>query len=145
MGRENRSNGGKKRPLFATGEVVGDYEPLYKYWEEAGQKASESVLSAKDFEELRRIVVDQGVRRLDELLEKLKQVFRNRVDPEAARRALSKYYGVEVDTETAVDRVAGILAGWLVEAATEWNILSLRPTWQKRDKEQEENKNKEGS
>ena len=127
---------GKRRPMFATGEVVGDYEPLYLYWEEAGQRAAESVLTTRDFEELRKIVVGEGVRRLDELLERLKPLFRGRVDPEAARRAMKRYYGVDVDAETATDRVIEILAGWLVEAASEWHLLSLRPGWRRREDEE---------
>ncbi len=129
---------GKRRPMFATGEVVGDYEPLYLYWEEAGQRAAESVLTTEDFEELRRIVVGEGVRRLDELLERLKPLFRGRVDPEAARRAMKRYYGVDIDTETAVDRILEILAGWLVEAASEWHMLALRPGWRRREDEEEQ-------
>ena len=129
---------GKKRPMFATGEIVGDYEPLYLYWEEAGQRAAESVLTTRDFDELRRIVVGEGVRRLDELLERLKPLFRSRVDPDAARRAMKRYYGVDVDTETAVNRILEILAGWLVEAASEWHMLSLRPGWRRREDREEE-------
>jgi len=124
--------------MFATGEIVGDYEPLYLYWEEAGQRASESVLSTRDFEELRRIIVGEGVRRLDEVIERLKPLFRDRVDPGAARRALRRYYGVDVDEETAVDKILGILAGWLVEAASEWHMLSLRPKWRRRGEEEEQ-------
>ena len=140
---ENREKG-KRRPMFATGEVVGDYEPLYLYWEEAGQRAAESVLTTRDFEELRRIVVGEGVRRLDELLERLKPLFRGRVDPEAARRALKRYYGVDVDAETATDRILEILAGWLVEAASEWHMLALRPRWRRREDKEEEGEDRRG-
>lgn len=131
--------------MFATGEIVGDYEPLYLYWREAGQRAAESVLSEKDFEELRRIVSEEGVTRLDEVIERLKPLFRSRVDPRAARRAISSYYGVEVDEETAVDKILGILAGWLVEAASEWHLVSLRRKWEKQEEAKNRGKDSESS
>ncbi|HID41221.1 MAG TPA: hypothetical protein EYP33_03590, partial [Pyrodictium sp.] len=53
----------RRRPMFATGEIVGDYEPLYLYWQEAGERAGESVLSNRDFKELQRLVTREGVRR----------------------------------------------------------------------------------
>ena len=115
QGREEQ--GARRRPMFATGEIVGDYEPLYLYWQEAGGRAEEAVLSGGDFEVLRRLVEEEGVSRLDEVLERLASHFVSRVDARAARRALEKYYGVEVSEEEAARRIAGILAGWLVEAA----------------------------
>jgi hypothetical protein len=119
----------KPMPLFATGEIVGDYEPLYRYWREAGDKAEEAVLSNRDFEELQRLVVREGVERLDELLRRLTEWFKERVDIDAAQRAVSDYYGSRVDGEIARETIARILAGWLVEAGTEWNILRLRRAW----------------
>ncbi len=119
----------KPMPLFATGEIVGDYEPLYRYWREAGDKAEKAVLSNKDFEELQRLVVQESVRRLDELLSRLTEWFKERVDTNAAQRAISEYYGSRIDGETARETIARILAGWLVEAGTEWNILKLRRVW----------------
>jgi len=128
----------RKRPMFATGEVVGDYEPLYLYWQEAGERASESVLSNEDFQELQRLVAGEGVRRLDQLLERLRDRFLPRVDPAAARRALSRYYGVDLGEAEAAQRIADILAGWLVEAASEWGLLRLRRGWEKHEEPREE-------
>ncbi|KSW10727.1 hypothetical protein CF15_08050 [Pyrodictium occultum] len=118
--------------MFATGEIVGDYEPLYLYWQEAGDRAERSVLSNEDFREVQRLVAEEGVNRLDQLLERLKQRFLPRVDPAAARRALTRYYGTEIPEGEAAERIAGILAGWLVEAATEWGMLRLRRGWERR-------------
>lgn len=133
--------GGKPRrrmPLFATGEIVGDYEPLLRYWEKAGEKAGDSVLSNEDFRELQRLVAVEGVSRLDEVLDRLSLRFRGRVDPDAAAQALSEYYGTPVPPEEARDRIARLLAGWLVEAASEWNIIRLRRRWEKKDREEGE-------
>ena len=122
----------KRRPMFATGEIVGDYGLLYEYWREAGEKAADSVLSEKDFGELRRLVQEEGVSRLDKVLERLKPLFRSRIDASAAARAVEKYYGTSMPESEAVDRVAGLLAGWLVEAASEWGMIKLRRSWEKR-------------
>jgi hypothetical protein len=123
----------RRRPMFATGEIVGDYEPLYLYWSEAGEKAEKAIIQSQDFRELRRIIEEEGVRRLDEVLERLASYFQPRVDAEAARRALTRYYGVEVDPLEAARRIALILAGWLVEAAGELGIYRLRRSWEKRE------------
>ena len=117
-------------PMFATGEIVADYEPLYLYWQEAGDRAEESVLSNEDFRELQRLLSTADGMRLDQLLERLAPRFRGRLDPAAARRALKRYYGTDVGEEEAVDRLSRILAGWLVEAGTVWDMLRLRRRWE---------------
>ncbi|ALL01796.1 hypothetical protein Pyrde_1753 [Pyrodictium delaneyi] len=117
---------------------MGDYEPLYLYWQEAGERAGESVLSNEDFKELQRLITREGLRRLDQLLARLQDYFLPRVDPGAARRALSRYYGVEIGEDEAAQRIASILAGWLVEAASEWGMLRLRRGWEKQGEHRED-------
>ena len=121
----------KRRPMFATGEIVGDYEPLYLYWQELGTRTEDAVLQSRDFEELRRML-EEGELRLDIVLERLTSYFLPRVDRAAAKRALEKYYGVSVGEEEAARRIAQIMAGWLVEAAGELGILRLRRSWERR-------------
>ena len=113
-------------PYFATGEVVGDYTLLYRYWKRAGRRAEEATLRREDFDYLRRLVEAGEVRRLDELLDRLTSYYMGRVDGEAARQAVRDHYGVEVLVEDAKRMVARILAGWLVEAGQQWGILRLR-------------------
>ena len=119
-GREER------RPIFATGKVVGDYGLLFKYWDVAGrEKAEKAMLTNKDFEKLRELVEGNPGMSLARLLDVLTEYFIERVDPEAARKAYKEYYGVDVDTYTARRQVARLLAGWLIEAGENWKILSL--------------------
>ena len=113
-------------PYFGTGEIVGDYELLYRYWRHAGRRAEEATLRRDDFDYLRRLVDRREVSRLDELLARLTEYFRPRVDPEAARRAVREHYGVDLPAEDARRMVARLLAGWLVEAGQQWRILRLR-------------------
>lgn len=122
----------RRRPMFATGEIVGDYEPLYLYWSEAGSQAEKAIIQSQDFRELKRVIEEEKVARLDEVLERLTSYFLPRIDAEAARGALTRYYGVEIDPGEAARRIALILAGWLVEAADELGIYRLRRSWEKR-------------
>jgi len=113
-----------RRPLFATGEVVSDYGLLFAYWQRAGSRAGDSVLTNEDFEELRRLALE-GVR-LDVMIERLMARFRPRIVVQAAVEAVRDYYGAELPPREAVDHVARLLAGWLIEAGTQWNIIRLR-------------------
>jgi molecular chaperone GrpE (heat shock protein) len=122
----------RKRPMFATGEVVGDYEPLYLYWNEAGEKAEEAIIQSRDFQELKKVIEQEKITRLDEALERLATYFLPRVDAEAARRALRKYYGIDIDPSEAAKKIAQMLAGWLIEAAEELGIYKLRKSWERR-------------
>jgi len=117
----------KRFPPFATGQIIADYEPLFRYWEAAPQQVREkAMLSNDDFEFLRRIVDEGKVGNLEELMNMLEKRFLNRIDADVARRVLSEYYGLPFDADHARRRLARLLAGWLVEAGTTWKILSLR-------------------
>ena len=117
----------KRLPPFATGQVVADYEPLFRYWEVAPQRVREkAMLSNDDFEFLRRVVDEGRVSNLGELMNMLEKRFLGRIDASVACRVLSEYYGVAFDADHARRRLARLLAGWLVEAGITWKILSLR-------------------
>lgn len=113
-------------PPFATGEIAGSYELLYIYWKKAGRRAEEAVLREEDFEVLRHAVEREGLRRLDDLLERLTDHFVERIDPEAAREAVREYYGSDVDPEAAKRAIARLLASWLLEAGKEWKMYRFQ-------------------
>ncbi len=122
----------ERRPLLANGSVVGDYSPLFKYWEKAkkrgrGEEGS-VVLRNEDFEKLEQLLRDsEGRLSLADALEELTLYFLGRVDPELAREAVEEAYGVSgYDAESARRVIARILAGWLIEAAKTWGSLRLR-------------------
>ncbi|HIP65609.1 MAG TPA: hypothetical protein EYH08_03675 [Pyrodictium sp.] len=124
---EARSGGRKRLPPFATGQIIVDYEPLFRYWEAAPQHVREkAMLSNDDFKFLRKIVDEGKVGNLEELMNMLEKRFLDRIDADVARKVLSEYYGVPFDADYARRRLARLLAGWLVEAGTTWKILSLR-------------------
>lgn len=116
-----------EKPFFADGSIVGDYKPLIKYWEilkkRSRKKLDEAFLKREDFEEIRRIVYEKKKVNMIELLTILKNRFKPRIDSDVAVEALKEVYGVSVDPETAVDRIASIMAGWLIEASKNTGII----------------------
>jgi hypothetical protein len=115
------SSGGDK-PLLADGSVVGDYSPLFAYWRKAKEKnrrlAEAAVLRAEDFEFLDQLVRSRGRLSVAEARSKLQEYFSRRIDGRIALKAVREAYGVEgLDEERARSIIAGIMAGWLIEAA----------------------------
>ncbi len=120
--------GTDEKPFFADGSIVGDYTPLFKYWGIVKGKDKKrfdaAFLTPEDFDTVKEIVEAKGKISIAEVLEELRKRFINRIDPEAAVEALREAYGATVDAETAVDRIAFIMAGWLLEAARSTGIIN---------------------
>jgi len=118
----------RDKPFLADGSLVEDYTLLFNYWEIAKTKdvsiAEKAVLSHKDFNELERIVNLFRGRSIVELINYFKNSMKNRIDPKIAVEAYKKTYGVEVEENIAVDKLATILASWLMEAARQLKIIS---------------------
>ncbi len=116
-----------EKPFFADGSIVGDYKPLIKYWEilkrKHREKLDEAFLTREDFEEIKKIIYEKKKMNIVELLTILKNTFKPRIDREVAVEALKEVYGTIVDPETAVDRIASIMAGWLIEASKNTGIV----------------------
>jgi hypothetical protein len=125
---------GEWKPPFASGKVVGSYEPLRRYLAEARRRGREDLVESalireEDFDLLRRLVAFEGIS-LEALLSALEERFYDRVDGEVARAAYSSL-GLTLDEERARRMIARILAGWLVESGEHWKILKLKPSWEK--------------
>ena len=122
MGKE------RDKPFLADGSLVEDYTLLFNYWEIAKAKdlsiAEKAILSHKDFNELERIVNIFRGHSIVELINYFKNSMKNRIDPKIAVEAYKKTYGVEVEENIAVDKLATILASWLMEAARQLKIIS---------------------
>ncbi len=120
-----------RKPVFADGSVVPDYEPLFRYWELAKERkrqdlVDKAMLSQDDFMYLREALKAAGetVSLLD-MLSALTERFVERVDAELAKEALMSLGYPEVSEDEAQRRIAKIIAGWLIEAGKAWNILKL--------------------
>ncbi len=113
-------------PPFATGRLVGDYDPLYRYWETLRSRGREdllerAMLAEEDFDFVRRLVRSTPSMTLLELMDALKVRFRQRVDPGIASEALG------TDPDAAIEILTTVLAGWLIEAAESFKEIGLRP------------------
>ena len=119
----------KRKPILASGTIVSDYEPLFKYWELAKSRnkklAEKATLRSEDFDTVLSYVSSKGVVGLIDLLSYLEEYMLNRVDGQLAVRALKEIYGVMFEVEEAKHRIARILAGWLIEACNLWGTLKL--------------------
>lgn len=118
------------RPFFATKEIVRDYEVLRLYWEEARNAGREdlvdaSMLTEEDFRFIEREASRSG-RSLYELMSIASERFRSRVSGDIASKAFARL-GVNLSEEEAAERLAWILAGWLIEASKEFKIIWFRP------------------
>ncbi len=124
MGEDNKS----EMPPFASGKIVPTYKPLYIYWrllKDDGREdlLEKSVLKEEDYKRVKELS-EQNMN-VEALINALKQEFRERIDPDYAKKALESY-GLQMPAEEAVDMLAFILAGWSIEAAEQWNFIKLR-------------------
>ncbi len=122
-----------RKPLLASGKVVGSYRLIFEYSraykQRKGSDKEPELLMSKDFSHLMKLV-EQGVTSLDKLLSELKNYYRDRVDPSIALEAYLNAMGLDkADPVEAVDAIAAVLAGWLVEAAETLGIIKLRGLW----------------
>ena len=127
----SRSQGSEeKRPLLATGRVVGDYETLLRYVElarERGLKPEDYTLTREDVEYAMRIFEER--RSLLEVIDALKRKFAARLDCRLASEAMRLSKGVVVPENQACDYVSSLYAGWLVEACETLGLVRLREGW----------------
>ena len=114
-----------RRPPFATGELVTDYTPLFKYLERAKELGRQDlvdkcILTEDDFNFVARLTKSSPSMTLLELINALKVRFADRVDPQVAAEALG------TSPQVATELLTSVLAGWLVEAAKSFFILGLK-------------------
>ena len=127
----------EEKPLLADGSIIEDYRPLLVYWKKARkikkELADKAILSNEDFRELQQVVESLTGKSLLELIELFKKKFSTRIDPDLAREAIKEVYGVELNSEEARDKIAYIMAGWLLEAGRQMKIIGYR-SWRNRVK-----------
>jgi len=117
------------RPLLATGELVKDYTPLFHYIKTAvelgrDKAREEAIIKNSDLEKVRELTTTTKLS-LTDLIDKLSDHIRHRIDPEVAVKALTKYLGHEVPEEYAVIYYSRLIACWVIEASTTLNIVKI--------------------
>ncbi len=120
-------------PPFASGKIVGSYDPLKKYLEVARRRGREDLIEKAligddDLRLLRELTYRRGVS-VDSLMAAFESRFYERVDPHIAAEAY-KSLGFRVDDEVARRMLARILAGWLIEAGEYWKLYKLQSSWE---------------
>ncbi len=119
-----------EKPFLANGSIVEDYRLLITYWRRAKEKsrdlAEKAILSNNDFAYLRDRISFFIGKPIEELISDLKHYMLDRVDPIVAVEAFREVYGIEVEPSLAREKIAEILAGWLIEAGKRLKILSYR-------------------
>ncbi len=118
----------KWMPPFASGKLASSYKPLYYYWKELKESGEEELLekSTLNEDDYRKVAeLAQNSSNVYDILESLKESFKERISPEHAVKALRRY-GVNVDEDSAVEILAGLLASWAIEAAEKWGMIRLR-------------------
>ncbi|MCE4617224.1 MAG: hypothetical protein F7C32_01390 [Desulfurococcales archaeon] len=119
-----------KRPFFATGYLIEDYEPLMKYWEFLRKEGREDILEKafldnEDYEILKKIAREKVGRSLAEIFDELIGRFLERIDAETALKAFREAGYKTIGLEEAKRSMARILAGWLLEAGENLKIIAF--------------------
>ncbi len=118
----------RRKPPFASGKIVPDYEPLFAYWEEARKEGREdlvekAMLSESDYNGLQETA--RHGESLVDLWDRLTVRMTDRIDADVAAKAYGKL-GMPMTREDAREDIARILAGWLIEAGEYWRMIRLR-------------------
>ncbi|OYT51766.1 MAG: hypothetical protein B6U73_01200 [Desulfurococcales archaeon ex4484_204] len=115
--------------MLASGKIIRDYRALIKYLEMASKDLKEMALPSSTDLEYVRVLVTRRPLRLYELMEDLKNIVKERLDPDISRRAVAEVLNIDVSAEEAVEMIAKELAGWILEVAERLGILKLRMPW----------------
>jgi len=119
-------------PFFASGEIVGDYRPLLKYWEILKRNnclSEDAFLTNEDFKFLQEIIKEIPALNVESLINMVKPRFLSRLKCEYASEAFREVYGIDIEAGEACSKLASIMAGWLIEAGSNTGILSIRYGW----------------
>ncbi|MCS7128264.1 MAG: hypothetical protein N3E36_03690 [Sulfolobales archaeon] len=118
------------KPILADGSLVEDYSLLINYWRLAMKRdrafMEKATIRAEDFRALERIVELYRGESIATLVDFLKQMMMERIDPGLAIDAYRETFGIEVSVDKAVNAVTEVLALWLLEAGRQLKIISYK-------------------
>ncbi len=115
--------------MLATGKIVSDYRPLIKYLELANTEQRNKVLPRSSDIELVRILLERGYETLEEVLNEIVQIVKERFDPGLSCRAIKEVLDIELSEDEAVKYLSKILAGWIIEMAEQLGTVRLKSAW----------------
>ncbi|MCD6429023.1 MAG: hypothetical protein J7L12_05385 [Desulfurococcales archaeon] len=118
-----------KKLMLATGKVVPDYRPLIRYLELANSEQRDRVLPKSSDIELVRTLLERGYETLEEVLNEIIQIVKERFDPDLSCRAIKEVLNIELEEDEAVRYLSKLLAGWIIEIAEQLGAIRLKGVW----------------
>jgi len=116
----------KDLPLLATGIIVKDYRPLYRYWDEIEKLGlKKPVIEREDIEFVENLIKKEGIVNLSIIYRKLVDRVENRIKMDIAVKVY-RDLGLNIPPILAKRKIAEILAGWVIEACDIFNIIKIR-------------------
>jgi len=116
----------KDLPLLATGMIVKDYRPLYRYWDEVEKLGlKKPVIEREDIEFVENLIKKEGIVNLSIIYRKLVDRVENRIKMDIAVKVY-RDLGLNIPPILAKRKIAEILAGWVIEACDIFNIIKIR-------------------
>jgi len=116
----------KDLPLLATGIIVKDYRPLYRYWDEVEKLGlKKPVIEREDIEFVENLIKKEGIVNLSIIYRKLVDRVENRIKMDIAVKVY-RDLGLNIPPILAKRKIAEILAGWIIEACDIFNIIKIR-------------------
>lgn len=116
----------KDLPLLATGIIVKDYRPLYRYWDEVEKLGlRKPVIEREDVEFVENLIKKEGIVNLSIIYRKLVDRVENRIKMDIAVKVY-RDLGLNIPPILAKRKIAEILAGWIIEACDIFNIIKIR-------------------
>jgi len=116
----------KDLPLLATGILVKDYRPLYRYWDEVEKLGlRKPVIEREDIEFVENLIKKEGIVNLSIIYRKLVDRVENRIKMDIAVKVY-RDLGLNIPPILARRKMAEILAGWIIEACDTFNIIKIR-------------------
>ncbi len=117
--------------MLASGKL-SSYRILTTYLNILDKKERDRVLpKTKDLEYV-RMLIDEGIRRLDEIIKELSENLKGRINGYYAKKAVKDVLGLDVDEIEAKNYVARELASWILEISENLNIIKLKGSWERR-------------
>jgi len=115
--------------MLASGKL-SSYRILTAYLNILDKKERDKALpKTKDLEYV-RMLIDEGIRRLDEIIRELSENLKGRINGYYAKKAVKDVLGLDVDETEAKDYVAKELASWILEISENLNIIKLKGSWE---------------
>mgnify|MGYP000356630724 CR=1 FL=1 len=117
--------------MLASGKL-SSYRILIAYLNILNKEERDKVLPrAKDLEYV-RMLIDEGINRLDEIIKELSENLKDRINGYYAKKVIKDVLGLDVNESEAKRFVAKELASWILEISENLNIIKIKGSWERK-------------